>query len=532
MHKNIKCLYNIRTWLGVLSGVMAVSLNSCIENDIPYARIQANLLEIEAEGQTAGASVDTLSRTVNFYFPEEVNIADVHIASYKLAEGVTVVGDSLAMPIDMSEPATISLHLYQDWTWTLIANQTIVRYFTVANQIGATTIDVPAHRVIAYISENIDRAAVKVESCKLGPEGWGVEPDLAGKNVDFTHPVEVTVDYYGTPQIWTIYVEPTESKVTTVRADAWTNVAWVYGEGEVGGDFGVQYRLYGDAEWTTAPDEWLTVDGGTFYSCLRHLSPNTHYETRVFSGSDFGATLDFYTGVNVQMPNESFDWWWLNGKVWNPWPEGGQQYWDTGNKGATTIGQSNSVPTDDTSSGSGQAAKLETVFAGIPGTSLGKLAAGNIFVGKYVRTDGTNGILSFGREFNNRPTKVRGYLKYKTASITDVTAGFEALKGQPDTCIVWCALIDSAEPFEIRTNPQNRHLFDPDGSYVVAYGKIEYGENVPSYIPFEFDLKYKATDRVPKYILCTCSSSKYGDYFTGGRGAVLYVDDIELIYDY
>ncbi len=521
----------IATRLVPVLGAVVLALSSCIKNDIPFARIQANLLEIEAEGQTAGAVVDTLARTANFYFPEEVNIAAVKIASYKLADGVSVVGDAFARPIDMTEPTTVMLHLYQDWEWTLIANQTIDRYFTVANQIGTSTIDVPAHRVVAYISENIDRAAVKVETCKLGPAGWGITPELAGEYVDFTKPVEVTVDYYGEPQVWTIYVEPTESAVTTIRVDAWTNVAWVYGEGEVGGDFGVQYRLFGDTEWTTAPDSWLTVEGGSFYSCLRHLTPNTHYEARAFSGNDFGATVDFYTGVNVQMPNESFDWWWLDGKIWCPWPEGGERYWDTGNKGATTIGQSNSVPTDDTSSGTGQAAKLETVFAGVGGL-IGKLAAGNIFVGRYVKTDGTNGILSFGREFNNRPTKLRGYLKYKTAPITDVTAGFEKMKGQPDTCIVWCALIDSPEPFEIRTNPANRQLFDPNGSYVVAYGKIEYGEDVPQYIPFEFDLKYTSTQRVPKYILCTCSASKYGDYFTGGRGATLYIDDFELVYDY
>lgn len=85
---------------------------------------------------------------------------------------------------------------------------------------------------------------------------------------------------------------------------------------------------------------------------------------------------------------------------------------------------------------------------------------------------------------------------------------------------------------QIRTNPKNRQLFDPDGNYVVAYGKVQFGETIPDYIPFEFKLDYKATDRVPKYILITASASKYGDYFTGGAGAVLYLDNLELVYDY
>jgi len=77
------------------------------------------------------------------------------------------------------------------------------------------------------------------------------------------------------------------------------------------------------------------------------------------------------------VPNTNLDEWWLNGKVWNPWPEGGTPYWDTGNKGATTLGPSNSTPTDDTSTGTGWAARLETKFVGIG--ALGKLAAGNLF---------------------------------------------------------------------------------------------------------------------------------------------------------
>ena len=505
-------------------------LTSCIKNDIPYARIQANLLEIEAEGQSAGAVIDTLTMTVNFYFPEQTDISAVKIASYRVAEGVTVPGDSLSMPIDMSTPATITLRLYQDYRWTLIANQTIERFFTVSNQIGTSTIDVPARRVVAYVSENLDLSSVLVESCKLGPEGWSESPSLQGQKVDFRNPVEVVVDYYGSPQVWTIYLEKTESAVTTVSADGWTNVAWVYGEGEAGADSGFQYRIKGETEWSDVPKEWISIEGGSFKGCLRHLSVMTTYEVRAYSGNDFGNIVDFTTGSNVQMPNENFDSWWLDGKIWNPWAEGGTQYWDTGNKGATTLGPSNSVPTEDTSSGTGYAAMLQTKFVGIG--ILGKLAAGNLFVGRYVRTDGTNGVLSMGRPFSERPVKMRGYLKYQTAPISSTTSGFEDLKGRPDTCIIWCALIDSAQPFEIRTNPKDRSLFDPQGDYVVGYGKIEYGENTGTYIPFEFDINYTSTSRVPTYILCTCSASKYGDYFTGGNGAVLYVDDLELIYDY
>ena len=230
------------------------------------------------------------------------------------------------------------------------------------------------------------------------------------------------------------------------------------------------------------------------------------------------------------MPNLGFDDWWLDGKVWNPWAEGDEQYWDTGNKGATTLGNSNSVPTTDTATGSGKAAMLETKFVGIG--VVGKLAAGNIFTGKYVATDGTNGILSFGREYKERPTKLKGKLRYNCVSISHASSGFENLKGQPDTCIVWVALSDSNEPYTIKTNPKTLQLFDPKDPTVIAYGYTQYGESVPNYIPFEVEFKYNSTQRIPNYIVLVASASKYGDYFTGGNGSILYVDDMELVFDY
>ena len=51
-------------------------------------------------------------------------------------------------------------------------------------------------------------------------------------------------------------------------------------------------------------------------------------------------------------------------------------------------------------------------------------------------------------------------------------------------------------------------------------------------LPFEIKLDYKSTQRIPRYILIVASSSKYGDYFTGGAGSTLWLDDLELLYDY
>lgn len=510
--------------------IIAAAACGCIRNDIPYPRIQPNFLTFNVEGQDRGTAIDSATRSVTVYLPETVDIENVKVTDYSITEGSEIVSGDLSQPLNLVKPYNVVLHLYQDWTWRITALQDIKRYFTVGGQIGQSVIDVPGRRVVAQVSSKTPLSAVKVTSIKLGPEGSTMTPDIDGRTVDFTHPVEVTVTAWGRSSTWTLFVEQTDADVSTERVDAWTNVAWLYGQGQTGAVNGFDYRLKGQSDWTRVPQTDVVADGGSFHARIIHLSPSTAYEARAYSGELFGETVEFTTGEVVQVPNSSLDQWWLDGKIWNPWPEGGEQYWDTGNKGATTLGPSNSVPTDDTSTGTGWAAMLETKFVGIG--ILGKLAAGNLFAGRYVKTDGTNGILSFGRPFTQRPTKLRGAFKYTSAPINYASTEWAHLKGEPDSCIVWVALIDSPEPFEIRTNPKNRQLFDPEGAEVIAYGKMEYGQTITSYIPFEFTLEYKSTSRVPRYILITASASKYGDYFTGGSGSVLYLDDLELLYDY
>lgn len=509
---------------------IVVALSACIKNDIPYPRIQPNFVTLTVDGQTRGTNIDSATRTVTVYLPETVDIQNVSVSEYTITDGATIVSGDLSQALNLTKPYDVVLHMYQDWTWRITAEQNIDRYFTLSGQVGTSIIDVPGRRVVAQVSKKTALTSVLVESIKLGPEGSTITPDISGKNVDFTNPVEVTVTAWGRSSVWTLFVEQSDVDLSTERIDAWTNVAWIYGTGEANKTNGVEYRIKGDTEWTKVPQNDIVSDGGNFHARIIHLSENTTYEGRVYSDDMTGETLEFTTGTAVQVPNSSLDDWWLDGKIWCPWAEGGEQYWDTGNKGATTLGASNSVPTTDTSTGTGWAAMLETKFVGIAG--IGKLAAGNLFAGKYVKTDGTNGILSFGRPFTERPTKLRGYFKYTCAPINYVSTEWTNLKGQPDSCIVWVALIDSPEPFEIRTNPKNRHLFDENGSEVIAYGKMEYGQTINNYIPFEFELEYKSTSRVPKYILITASASKYGDYFTGGAGSILYLDDLELLYDY
>ena len=45
-------------------------------------------------------------------------------------------------------------------------------------------------------------------------------------------------------------------------------------------------------------------------------------------------------------------------------------------------------------------------------------------------------------------------------------------------------------------------------------------------------LEYNNYTTTPTHIVISAASSRLGDYFTGGAGSTMYLDDIELLYDY
>lgn len=515
----------------VVAAITSLALAGCISNDLPYPQIQANFRSLEVAGQDAGTAIDSAACTVKLTLAESTNIYAVEVDSYTLTEGASVVGDVLEAPLDLSSPVQVILHLYQDYLWTIRAQQQIERYFDVEGQMGETTIDVPGRRVLVQVRADVDLSRLHVVRAKLANAGSTMSPDISsGGYIDATGPAEIAVDVFGHRQLWTVYVEQVDVAVRTISVDSWTCVAWVNGQAEAGKENGAEYRLSGTEEWTRVPQQNVTHNAGAFTARIDHLSPGTAYEARTYSGTDLGNIVEFTTGKAEQLPNSDFDQWWLDGKIWCPWAENGTPFWGTGNKGAVTLGPSNTTPTDQTPSGPGWAAQLETKFVGIG--IIGKLAAGNLFVGSYVRTEGTNGVLSFGRPFSQRPTHMSGMYRYHGVPISHSDNDHKYLIGRPDTCIIWVALIDSDEPLEIRTNPSNRQLFNPEAPEVVAYGCMKQADEVAQYVPFQFELKYKSTSRVPKYILVTASASMYGDFFTGGAGSVLCIDDFLLEYDY
>ncbi|MDE6645558.1 MAG: hypothetical protein K2J97_05690, partial [Muribaculaceae bacterium] len=328
----IRSHFNLKTLIaGVLLTACAV-LPGCIKNNIPYPHIQVGFTAMEAEWQSQSAVVDSINRHVSLYLGERANIADVVITSYTLSKDAFLVKPENISHLDLTTDVNVVVGLYQEYTWTISASQTIERYFDVAAQIGASTIDVPAQRVVFSIPDNVDITKIKVEKIKLGPEGSTMQPDLNGAEVDFSAPVEVEVTAYGQTSTWTLYADIIPTTVFTTQADGWTRVAWVYGEAESGKDNGIEYRKADSDKWIKVPQSQITFTGGSFVACITGLEPMTEYAARAYSNDEYGTELTFTTQQEAQMPDSSFDDWSLNGKVWQPWAEGKTSYLDTGHR--------------------------------------------------------------------------------------------------------------------------------------------------------------------------------------------------------
>lgn len=545
--------------LGMLTLAAGTFFSCAIENDIPYPIVEANIESMTVEGQrganqnsSADAIINKNARTVTLYVNDGVDLSNLKITSLKITSGAELLADSAAcknydkfpttgftsldsIPLssdtrmDFTNPVTFTLRTYQDYVWRVTVNQIIQRDIEVEGMTDYV-IDANSRTVIVYVKDQ-ELTNLNVTKMNLGGEYGTVSPDPTTIK-DYSSPVKFNVrrSWEEYSYEWTVYVYPDNGETNSGSTDAFamTTRATVNGKVQSGKTPVVEYCKQDEASWNTVPAANVSVSGNTFTATLTGLSPSTTYKYRISVDGTAGSELTFTTAAATPLENGSFDDWSsevaTNGTLWQPWST--SSFWDTGNRGATSIADSNSVPTSETCNGTGKAASLETKWI------VMKLAAGNIFTGSYVRTDGTNGVLSFGREFSSFPSKLRINYKYTSATIDKIGEdALSYLKGQPDSCHIYIALTDWDQPLEIRTRPSERQLFDKNDSHVIAYAEYISGNSDSQYQQKDLVLDYRYMNRTPKYILVVASASKYGDYFTGGVGSKLLIDNFELIYD-
>lgn len=273
------------------------------------------------------------------------------------------------------------------------------------------------------------------------------------------------------------------------------------------------------------------------------LEPGTDYKYRAACG-DFHSddVMTFTTESIFKIP-------YSNMETWNSFTIDGtngcalpgvssDEFWGNGNPGSMSMGVTLTQGSTDMFKSGSKSAKLRSQFVGLGG-AVGKFAAGNLFAGTYVKTDGTDGILQFGRPYNgSHPKALRVWVNYRPGIVEknpkDAPANTIVQNGL-DEGQIFIAL--STAPIEIKTKKANKKLFNKDDEEIIAYGqysfeKVNYGPDgqlQELIIPLEYYDKAKTI--APTHIVIVCSASKYGDYFCGGEGSTMYLDDFELIYE-
>ena len=543
--------------LGVLMLLLTV-VSCAIENDIPYPIVEASIESMVVEGQRgadsnvfAEATINKSARTVTIYVNDSVDVTKLKVTCLKITPGAELIPDSTAcvdfqkfpaegftsldsIPassntrMDFSSPVHFTLRTYQDYVWTVSVQQLIQRDVEVEGMVDCV-IDDNSRVVIVYVGQDQDLTNLNVTKMNLGGEFGTVSPDPTIIK-DYSSPVKFYVrrSWEEYSYEWTVYVykDSEEAGGGTTEAFAMTTRATVNGKIQSGKTPVVEYCKQNATSWTTVPAANVSVSGNSFTATLTGLNASTAYKYRISVDGTVGSEQTFTTAAATPLENGSMEEWSQDDKQWNPWTAGKDAFWGTGNKGSKFINKNITSPVDD--SVSGKAAYLESMNA----LNL-KLAAGNLFTGDF-ELDGMNGLLHFGRPFTSFPTSLRLYYKYTPATIDmigDNVGDLATLKGQTDMFQIYIALSDKSEPYEIRNNPKNRQLFDPEDDGIIAYGEYTSSETVSTYKQLEIPLEYRATNRTPKYIIVVASSSKYGDYYIGGVGSKLWLDEMELVYE-
>lgn len=304
---------------------------------------------------------------------------------------------------------------------------------------------------------------------------------------------------------------------------------------------GFRYREAGTSEWTivspSAANVRTRAAGDRISATLTGLKSGTRYEYQaICDGFVNENSMFFTTESEFAFPNSSFEFWsTASDKALVPSSDGTVSFWDSGNHGSITMNKNVTTQATDLFHSGTSSAKLQSQFVGIGGF-VGKFAAGNLFAGTFDGTEQTtNGILTFGRQYNgSRPVKLRGYVYYKPGTVDyseDDDRHPDVVKGSTDQGIVYVAL--TTRTFKIRTS--TKELFDPNSSDVLAYGQMlftgEYG-STSNMREFEIVLEYKDAAKAQRagYLVFCASASRYGDYFSGSSSSVMYIDDIEFIY--
>ncbi|MBQ9463172.1 MAG: PCMD domain-containing protein [Bacteroidales bacterium] len=528
----------VKRWIHIaLFGLLAVGC--AFPNDLDYPCVVGSIVSLDLEGAKE-IHIDSEAREVSVVLEEWADMSHVKVNECTLSENASCT--DIGIWLDLTKPVKAVLRTYQDYVWTITATQPIERYVRCAGQAREAMFNLESRHVYVYLPDTHPLTSVTIEEMKLEPEGshivstTGYESDLehltlTTRTVSFPMTLDCVtersfyVEWHGEVYEWHLKALQLKVSAAVSEVEAHCYSARIRGVfASDGSSVGVEYKKVEETEWTTAVD--VTVSGVGVTARLTGLTPGTAYECRIREGAEASAATPFQTEQAVQPDNLNFDSWHANGKVWNPWSEGGARVWDSANKATASFTGSATTPDETFVAVSGpgkKACRMESSFAVV------KFAAGSVFTGEFVKLQGLGAELAWGIPFTAKPVSLKGYAAYKSTPITDADSAHGYLKGKPDTGHILIALTDWSDQFHVVSSTGTYVDFDNDPS-IIAYGRYALSETTDKYISFDIPLVYRNT-RTPKYLVIVASSSALGDFFTGGRGSTLWIDELELVYD-
>ncbi len=308
------------------------------------------------------------------------------------------------------------------------------------------------------------------------------------------------------------------------------------------------YRTSGGS-WTEVAAE--RVSPGSYKAVLTGLTPATDYSYKlVIGGSDIGDAKTFTTEQAPSIPNGSFEQTSksASGNYTEFYSSYEDAWWGSGNGSKGVNGSADfggfiiCAPDKSEKQDGAQSACLTSTWA------LVKFAAGNLFSGYFAGLVGTKGgKVAFGRAFTGRPTALKVWVKYSTGKINRIDsapAGVNITTGDYDTGRIQIALGNwdyrvyggTREcPILVNTTDTGTFVdFATDGS-TIAYGDLQLKGNASNshnvWKEYTIPIEYDSEMDYPSYIVISCASSMYGDYFTGCDSSKMWVDKMELVYE-
>lgn len=339
--------------------------------------------------------------------------------------------------------------------------------------------------------------------------------------------------------VWTIVASDATVRTDAVESyEVWTSKATLHGTAvnDLVSTPGFRYRVKGATEWTRVSD--IELSGESFSKEITGLTPETTYEYQAMDGEQASSvTCEFTTETEFQPENAGFEDVSGSCPLWI-YGEGQSMWWDSGNKGSS-MGRKNLTTQD------GSIYKQGKYSLKLASTEIwGNFAAGNVFTGQFLGTESLKyGILGWGRPCTSRPKALKVWVRYTPGSV-DFPGHIES--GAMDNGIIYVAVGDwqstdssygSEWPVVVRTKGPS--LFNPHDSGTIGYGEQVFTENYGTdtetsmkeiTIPLDYE-GYGGYNRKPKSIIIVAAASRYGDYYEGSTSSIMWLDDVELIYE-